>query len=75
MNPFSGAHALTWEATYEIVLALMDTYPHVDLDEVGLDELCQWVIALPDFEDDPTLANDTILEEILRVWFEETTAR
>jgi FeS assembly protein IscX len=31
------------------------------------------VLALPRFADDPRLANETLLNEILREWFEEAT--
>jgi FeS assembly protein IscX len=32
------------------------------------------VVALPDFADDPALANDELLEAILQEWYEEVTA-
>jgi FeS assembly protein IscX len=60
---------LDWEATYEIVLALMERYPNVDI--VGTEQLLQWIIALPNFVDDPALANEDILNGILREWYEE----
>lgn len=63
---------LHWEATYEIVLRLMELYPAIDLDSVGLHQLYEWIITLPEFEDDPLLVNDAILTDILREWYEET---
>jgi FeS assembly protein IscX len=65
---------LYWEASYEIVLDLMRVYPDVNVDEVGLEQLYQWIIALPDFEDDPALVNQGILNDILREWYEEVNA-
>jgi FeS assembly protein IscX len=65
------APALYWEAGYEIVLELESRYPHVDLNQLGLGELYQYIIALPTFADDPQLANDGLLRDILREWFEE----
>lgn len=65
---------LYWEATYEIVLCLMETYPQVDIDSVGTEQLYQWVIALPDFADDPALVTDAILNDLLREWYEEINA-
>jgi FeS assembly protein IscX len=62
---------LYWDSSYEIVLSLMDTYPQVDVEQVGIDQLYQLIIALPHFADDPTMANDGILNEILREWYEE----
>lgn len=62
---------LYWESSYEIVLCLMEVYRDIDLDQVGIEQLYRWIIALPNFADDPVLANDHILNEILREWYEE----
>lgn len=62
---------LYWDATYEIVLALIDAHPDADLDAMGLEHLYQLIVSLPDFADDVELANDSILTEILREWYEE----
>lgn len=62
---------LYWDASYEIVLALMETYPDVDLETITLDDLGRRIVGLPGFADDPSLANDAILSAILRDWYEE----
>ncbi len=62
---------LYWDASYEIVLALMEAYPDIELDNLGLDELNQRIVNLPEFADDPNLVNDAILKAILREWYEE----
>lgn len=62
---------LTWESTYAIVLALMEQYPDIDVEHLGTHQLYTLVISLPDFEDDPLLVNDGILNDILREWYEE----
>ncbi len=62
---------LTWDASYEIALALAEAHPDIDLDGVGTEQLCTWVLALPDFEDDPGLVNEGFLVAILREWYEE----
>ncbi|MEO1290924.1 MAG: Fe-S cluster assembly protein IscX [Chloroflexota bacterium] len=64
---------LYWESSYEIVLTLMDEYPEIDLSDIGLEQLNQLIVSLPDFADDPTLVNDGILNDILREWYEERT--
>lgn len=64
---------LTWDATYEIALALAEAYPDTDLETVGTEQIYAWVIALPDFGDEPALANEAILTAILREWYEETS--
>ena len=62
---------LTWESTYAIALELRRQHPDVDLEQVSLQQICRWTLALPDFEDDPALANDDILSAIFQDWFEE----
>ena len=64
---------LYWETPYEIVLALKEHHPDADLENVGLRQLQAWVVALPAFVDDPALADDQVLAEILREWYEEIT--
>ena len=64
--------SLDWEATYEIVLALIENHRDASLEDVGIEQLHRWVIQLPGFADDPALANEDILNGILREWYEET---
>lgn len=64
---------LYWDASYEIVLTLMEVHKDVDVTSVGTQELYHMIIDLPNFADDPALANDGILQDILREWYEETT--
>ena len=73
MNEISQSGNLYWEATYEIVLSLKEAYPDVEVETIGLDQLYQYVTTLPNFADDPRLANEGILNEILREWYEEVT--
>jgi FeS assembly protein IscX len=63
---------LNWDSTYAIALALHQQYPHIRLEEVSLQQIYQWTIQLPEFEDDPSLCNDDILAAIFQDWFEET---
>jgi len=62
---------LTWEDSYAIALALREKYPEVDLEEVSLNMIYRWTMALPEFEDDGELANESILRAIYREWYEE----
>jgi len=63
---------LFWEASYAIAVALQEHHPDVDLENVSLDMVYQWVLELPDFDDEPGLANDEILFEIYKNWLENT---
>ncbi len=65
---------LYWDSDYEIVLALMEAYPDIDLNQLGLEELNQRITSLQGFADDPALVNDAILKAILRDWYEEIGA-
>lgn len=62
---------LYWDATYEIVLSLIESYPDADLDTMGLEQLYQLIVTLPNFADDLELANEGILTGILQEWYEE----
>lgn len=68
----SMCEALNWESTYAIALALRQTYPQADLENVSLGQVYRWTLALPGFDDDPALANDSILAAIYQDWLEET---
>ncbi len=65
---------LYWESSYEIVLRLMELHPAVDVETVGTEQLYRWIIALPEFADDPALVNEGILNDILREWYEEVSS-
>jgi FeS assembly protein IscX len=74
MNDFSQSGQLNWDATYEIVLSLKEAHPNIDIDSLGLEQLFQYIVTLPNFADDPAVANEGILTEILREWYEEENA-
>ncbi len=64
---------LFWDATYAIVLVLLEEYPQTNPVNVGLEELYGTVIALPNFKDDPNMVTERILLDIQTVWYEEAT--
>jgi FeS assembly protein IscX len=64
---------LYWDATFAIVMALMEYQPHYSPEEVGLNELAELVRSLPGFNDDPGLVTERILLDIQTTWYEETT--
>lgn len=69
------AHYLYWDTVYEVILALIETYPDVDLDALSLHDLYTMITALPNFADDPALAHDGLLLEIFREYYEEATSQ
>jgi len=62
---------LFWDATYGIVIALMEHYPEILPERVGLNEMAEMIERLPGFADDPALATERILMDIQIVWYEE----
>jgi FeS assembly protein IscX len=65
--------ALYWDSAYAIAISLIDNHPNLDPVHVGLLELADLVESLPRFKDDPALANERILLDIMNVWYEEMT--
>lgn len=63
--------SLNWEATYAIAMELRRQHRDINLEEVSLQQIYQWILQLPEFEDDIALVNDDILYAIYRDWFEE----
>ena len=62
-----------WEPTYEIVKALMSSYPTFNIEDIGYQQLLDMIVALPGFADDPAIASEELLRDILREWYEEAT--
>ena len=64
----------TWDDSYAIARELMKLHPDVDLEQVSLQMIYNWTLALTDFQDDPKLCNDAILMAIYTDWFEEVNS-
>jgi FeS assembly protein IscX len=62
---------MNWEATYAIALELKRKFKDVNIEEVTLGQIYTWTLELPEFDDDPQLANDDILRAIYQDWYEE----
>ena len=62
---------LHWDATFAIAMELRRTHKDVNIDEVTLQQILDWTLALSEFEDDPALVNDDILYAIYQDWYEE----
>ncbi|MFN8385441.1 MAG: Fe-S cluster assembly protein IscX [Anaerolineales bacterium] len=63
--------SLTWESTYAIAMELRRQHKDINIEDVTLQQIYDWTLALPEFDDDPSLANDDILRAIYQDWFEE----
>lgn len=62
---------LYWDDSYAISLQLRKAFPDTNLQEVSLRMIFDWTMQLADFNDEPELANEEILEAIYQEWYEE----
>ena len=62
---------LMWTDTEDIGIRLQEEYPDPDPLTVRFTDLHAWVVALPEFKDDPKASNEKKLEAIQMAWYEE----
>ena len=63
--------SLKWTDTLDIAIELYDSMPEVDPTQIRFTDLMAWVLALPEFDDDPDRCGEKILEAIQMAWIEE----
>ena len=63
--------SLKWTDSLDIAIALTEAHPDIDPTTVRFTDLMQWVVALPDFDDDPRHCGEKILEAIQMAWIDE----
>jgi len=63
--------ALKWTDSLDLAIALDEAHPDVDPRYVNFVDLREWVMALPEFDDDPAHSGEKILEAIQMAWMEE----
>lgn len=62
---------MRWTEVEEIAISLSEARPEVDPTTVNFVDLMNWVVALPDFDDDPKHCGERILEAIQQAWIDE----
>ena len=62
---------LKWQDTEDIAIRLVEEHPETDPLTVRFTDMHAWIVALPDFKDDPKKSNEKILEAIQMAWHEE----
>ena len=62
---------LRWTDSLDIAIELYEAHPDVDPQWNRFTDLHAWVIALPEFEDEPTKSTEGILEAIQMAWIDE----
>ena len=65
------ARKLRWTDVQDIAIELEERHPDADNVNLRFTDLHKWVLALPDFADDPSRSNEKILEAIQAAWIEE----
>ena len=63
--------ALKWTDTLEIAIQLLEAHPEVDPKTIRFTDLHQWVMALPEFDDDASRSGEKMLEAIQMAWIDE----
>ena len=62
---------MKWTDINDIAIELVDTHANVNPLTINFVDLRNWVLALPDFDDDPNHSGEKILEAIQAAWIEE----
>lgn len=62
---------LRWTDVTDIAIALEEHHPEADNVNLRFTDLHKWIIALPDFGDDPARSNEKLLEAIQMAWIDE----
>ncbi|GHA74998.1 Fe-S assembly protein IscX [Formosimonas limnophila] len=62
---------MKWTDTLDIAIELCEAHPEVDPTTVRFTDLHNWVVGLPDFDDDHTRGGEKILEAIQQAWIDE----
>lgn len=63
--------SLKWADVLDIAIELAQSKPDVDPRYVNFVDLQRWVLALPDFSDDPQRGGEKVLEAIQAAWIDE----
>jgi FeS assembly protein IscX len=62
---------MQWTDIDDIAIELLEAHPEVNPLSVNFVDLRNWVMALPEFDDDPNHCGEKILEAIQAAWIEE----
>lgn len=62
---------MKWTDSRIIAIELAEAHPDIDPKVVNFFDLMNWVLALPDFSDDPKHCGEKILEAIQLAWIDE----
>jgi FeS assembly protein IscX len=64
---------MKWTDTLDIAIELAEAHPEIDPRTIRFTDLHNWVMELPDFDDDPNHSGEKILEAIQMAWIDEVS--
>jgi len=64
---------MKWTDSLDIAIELAEAHPEIDPRTIRFTDLHNWVMELPDFDDDPNHSGEKILEAIQMAWIDETS--
>jgi len=62
---------MKWTDINQIAIELYDSLPDVDPRTVRFTDLHNWVVNLPEFDDDHSRGGEKVLEAIQQAWIDE----
>ena len=62
---------MKWTDIHDIAIELADAHPDVDPTAIRFTDLHNWVVDLPDFDDDHQRGGEKVLEAIQQAWIDE----
>lgn len=70
-RPGTLENEMKWTDVNDIAIELVESHPDIDPKTVRFVDLHNWVIALPDFDDDHSRGGERVLEAIQQAWIDE----
>ena len=64
---------MKWTDSLDIAIELAEAHPEIDPRTIRFTDLHNWVLELPDFDDDPSHSGEKILEAIQMAWIDEAS--
>ncbi|MHB1092415.1 Fe-S cluster assembly protein IscX [Thiobacillus sp.] len=64
---------MKWTDSLDIAIELLEAHPEIDPRTIRFTDLHDWVMELPDFDDDPDRSGEKILEAIQMAWIDEVS--
>lgn len=62
---------LKWTDSLAVAEALAEAHPEAEPHQLHFPQLMQWVLALPQFDDEPGHCGERVLEAIQQAWIDE----